>query len=505
MPEISVGIDLGTTNSCAYYYINNSYECVTHKGSRLFPSFVEYDKDKITIGKQAKLHFGKSNNVVRNMKRIIGRFYDSKEVTESLDYCGVPVVAKNNKPYFRIASRNTDYSPSDVCAEILKEIKKAIQEQTECTIGDVVVTIPANYNNNQRQATRDAIATAGFNMNRVKLLNEPSAAAICYGLAQTCGDSKILVYDLGGGTFDVSILDISDGNYRVVLHDGDNFLGGSNFDELIFDWLTREVMEKYGEELIPEDLPEDEKRRSRSGLLRLCEEAKEQLSSMTEVDIEPLIFLEEGYSFSLDIGTLNKLIVGLIDKSINIVKRAINNAGLTVNDISRVVLVGGSTRLLLVKEKVKALFGDKISQSINPDECVAMGACMALVNKILPKEKTSFCLGTSLINNQAECIIPANEDIPCSQTVVLTTAVDFASTIYTQLCQGKSTVVEEVESLDNYTILKPYSFSGFQIKPKGEVHFQTTFSYDGENKVHVHVVEKETGKELFSSELTWDF
>ena len=506
MPEVPVGIDLGTTNSCAFYYKDGNFECVAYpNGRKLFPSFVRYSKSGIISGSSAKLYFGRAKNVVRNAKRLIGRYYNSTEVQGALNYCGVPVVNKGNKPYFHIAETDADYSPSDVSAEVLKEIKKAIEDKSGCTIGDVVITIPANFDNNQRQATRDAISKAGFDMNRVKLLNEPSAAAICYGLGQDTSSKKIMVYDFGGGTFDVSILDISNGNYKVLVHDGDNFLGGSNIDEIILKWLLKTWEETYGEELIPEGLTPEAKSQTRSGLLSLCEQAKEQLSSMDEYDIEPPIFMEEGYAVTLTRDILNDLIDKELDKTIAIVERALEKAGLSRDDMSRVVLVGGSTRLLLVQKKLARHFGkEKTTQSVNPDECVAKGACMALVYDILPKEKTAFSLGTSLINNEVECIIPSNHDIPCSESVVLTTAVDNAETIYTQLCQGRSTYVEEVAPLSSCNVLKAYRYSGFPKRPKGEIHFNTTFSYDGESKVHVTVKCEETGQELFNSDLTWD-
>ena len=507
MPEVPVGIDLGTTNSCAYYYgTNQNFKCVEYSGGRkLFPSFVRYSKNGITSGNSAKLYFGRSKNVVRNAKRLIGRYYNSQEVQNALNYCGVPVVDRGNKPFFYIKETNTYYSPSDVGAEVLKEIKKAIESNSDCTIGDVVVTIPANFDHNQRQATREAISKAGFNMNRVKLLNEPSAAAICYGLVQDAGNKKILVYDFGGGTFDVSILDISNGNYKVLVHDGDNFLGGSNIDEIILNWLIKRFEETYGEELIPANLDPEMKTQTRSGLLSLCEQAKEQLSSMDEYEIEPQIYMDEGYSITITRDILNDLIDKELDKTMKIVERALNKAGLSKRDISRVVLVGGSTRLLLVQKKLADYFGkEKTTQSVNPDECVAQGACMALVNNVLPKEKTAFSLGTSLVNNEVECIIPANHDIPCSKSVILTTAVDYAETIFTQLCQGRSTYVEEVVPLEECTVLKPYQYGGFPKKPRGQVHFNTTFSYDGESKVRVIVLCQETGAELLNTELNWD-
>lgn len=504
MSEVSVGIDLGTTNSCAYFYRDGRYECVSFQnGSRLFPSFVRFSHDRIDTGNNGKLYFGRPN-VVRNVKRLIGRYYDSKEVKKAANYCGVPVVNKNNKPFLHISNPDRDYSPSEISAEILKSIKGRIEEKCESTIGNVIVTIPANFNNNQRQATRDAISLAGFDMSRVKLLNEPTAAAICYGFAKDSSKRTILVYDLGGGTFDVSILQTDNGEFKVLAHDGDNFLGGSNFDERILNWLIKEFEEKWSIDLIPEDLPLEIENQTRCGLLRLCEEAKEQLSAMEESDIEPPIYIDDGYSVTLTRDILNKLIESDIDRSMEIVKKAISEANLTRDDIDRVVFVGGSSRLLLVQQKLSDYFGrEKAAFSINPDECVAHGACMALVNHIALEEKTRFSLGSSLVNERVECIIPTQHPIPCSETVILTTAEDYSTSIYAEVCQGVSTEVEQVVPLAETTVLKGYRYTGFQSKPKGEVHFLTTYAYDGESKVHITVVEQETGKLLFDQDLSW--
>ena len=506
MPEVPVGIDLGTTNSCAFYCLGGKFECVEYPGGRkLFPSFVRYSKNGITSGNSAKLYFGRSKNVVRNAKRLIGRYYNSQEVQNALNYCGVPVVDRGNKPFFYIRETNTYYSPSDVGAEILKEIKKAIESNSDCTIGDVVVTIPANFDHNQRQATREAISKAGFNMNRVKLLNEPSAAAICYGLVQDAGNKKILVYDFDERKLDVSILDISNGNYKVLVHDGDNFLGGSNIDEIILNWLIERFDETYGEELIPANLDPEMKTQTRSGLLSLCEQAKEQLFDMDEYEIEPQIYMDEGYSVTITRDILNDLIDEELDKTMEIVERALNKAGLSKRDISRVVLVGGSTRLLLVQKKLADYFGkEKTTQSVNPDECVAQGACMALVNNVLPKEKTAFSLNMLITNNEAVCIIPSNSVIPCSKSIVITTAEDYAETLFNQICLGKCTNEEEVVPLAECILLPSFQYGGFPRKPRGQVHFEITFCYTMEGHINVSVLCQETGAELLNTDFTWD-
>ena len=228
MVTIDVGIDLGTTNSCAYYFRRGRYEVVDFDGIRLFPSFVCFNKDKILCGRGAKVNFGRANyDVVRNVKRLIGRYYNSNEVQQAIDYCGVPVVNRNNKPYLKVTRNGQvrEYTPSEISAEILKAMFSRIREATNCYIGRVLVTIPANFDANQRTATLEAIMDAGIEESQITLRNEPTAAAICYGLDREAIGQNVLVYDLGGGTFDVSILHIERGKIDVIVHDGDHFLG----------------------------------------------------------------------------------------------------------------------------------------------------------------------------------------------------------------------------------------------------------------------------------------
>ena len=509
MATVDVGIDLGTTNSCAYYYRRGRYEVVDFDGIRLFPSFVCFNKDKILCGRGAKVSFGRNNyDVVRNVKRLIGRYYNSQEVQKAINYCGVPVVNRNNKPYLKVTQNGQvrEYTPSEISAEILKAMFSRIREVTNRDIGRVLVTIPANFDANQRTATLEAIMDAGIEESQITLRNEPTAAAICYGLDREAIGQNVLVYDLGGGTFDVSILHIERGRIDVVVHDGDNFLGGSNFDEIILDWLLSEYRSMYGEELIDDSLPERSKRRARNGLLSICEEAKEQLSSVNSHTLSLPIFLNNDATFDLTLETLNHLLDEKIEDTMTVVKRALRSAHLNKDNISHVVLVGGSSRLKIVHTKLKDYFGrDRMTEAVNPEECVAKGACMALQHDEVINNKTVFSLGTFLVDGMVECIIPAMVHIPVEKTVRFQTASDNQDVVVSEVYQSKCEVVGELEPQSHAISLGKYSYTGFRKARAGEVHFDTTFRYERDNIVYITVKEVETGKYLLRNHrFEWD-
>ena len=508
MVTLDVGIDLGTTNSRAYYYQDGEYKVMEFDGLRFFPSFVCFNRDRILCGRGAKVNFGITNyDVVRNVKRLIGRYYNSNEVQQAIDYCGVPVVNRNNKPYLKVTRNGQvrEYTPSEISAEILKAMFSRIRETTNCDIGRVLVTIPANFDANQRTATLEAIMDAGIEESQITLRNEPTAAAICYGLDREAIGQNVLVYDLGGGTFDVSILHIERGKIDVIVHDGDNFLGGSNFDEIILDWLLSEYRDNYGEDLIDE-LPARVRRKTMNTLLSICEEAKEQLSSVKSHTLSLPIFLNNDATFDLTLDTLNHLLDEKIEDTMTIVKRALRNAHLTKDNISHVVLVGGSSHLNIVHKKLEDYFGrDKIMNTVSPEECVAKGACMALQHDEVISDRTVFSLGTSLVNDMVECIIPAMIHIPVEKTVRVQTASDNQEVVVSEVYQSKCEVVGELEPQSHAISLGKYSYTGFRKARAGEVHFDTTFRYERDNIVYITVKEVETGKYLLRNHrFEWD-
>ena len=508
MVTVDVGIDLGTTNSRAYYYQDGEYKVMEFDGLRFFPSFVCFNRDRILCGRGAKVNFGRANyDVVRNVKRLIGRYYNSNEVQQAIDYCGVPVVNRNNKPYLKVTRNGQvrEYTPSEISAEILKAMFSRIRETTNCDIGRVLVTIPANFDANQRTATLEAIMDAGIEESQITLRNEPTAAAICYGLDREAIGQNVLVYDLGGGTFDVSILHIERGKIDVITHNGDNFLGGSNFDEIILDWLLCEYRDNYGEDLIDE-LPARARRKTMNTLLSICEEAKEWLSSVKSHTLSLPIFLNNDATFDLTLDTLNHLLDEKIEDTMTIVKRALRNAHLTKDNISHVVLVGSSSRLKIVHEKLEDYFGrDKIMDTVNPEECVAKGACMALQHDEVISDRTVFSLGTSLVNDMVECIIPAMIHIPVEKTVRVQTSSDNQEVVVSEVYQSKCEVVGELEPQSHAISLGKYSYTGFRKAQAGEVHFDTTFRYERDNIVYITVKEVETGKYLLKNHrFEWD-
>ena len=509
MVTLDVGIDLGTTNSCAYYYRRGRYEVVDFDGLRFFPYFVCFNRDRILCGRAAKYRFGENNcDVVRNVKRLIGRYYNSQEVQKAINDCGVPVVNRNNKPYLQVTQNGQvrEYSPSEISAEILKAMFSRIREVTNRDIGRVLVTVPAYFNANQRTATLEAVMYAGIEESQVTLLNEPTAAAICYGLDQEAIGQNVLVYDLGRNSFDVSILHIERGRIDVIVHDGNNFLGGSNFDEIILDWLLCEYRYIYGEELIDDRLPEETKRKARNKLLSICEEAKEQLSSVKSHTLSLPIFLNNDATFDLTLDTLNHLLDEKIEDTMTVVKRALRSAHLNKDNISHVVLVGGSSHLNIVHKKLEDYFGrDKIMNTVSPEECVAKGACMALQHDEVISDRTVFSLGTSLVNDMVECIIPAMIHIPVEKTVRVQTSSDNQEVVVSEVYQSKCEVVGELEPQSHAISLGKYSYTGFRKARAGEVHFDTTFRYERDNIVYITVKEVETGKYLLRNHrFEWD-
>ena len=508
MVTLDVGIDLGTTNSRAYYYQDGEYKVMEFDGLRFFPSFVCFNRDRILCGRGAKVNFGITNyDVVRNVKRLIGRYYNSQEVQQAIDYCGVPVVNRNNKPYLQVTQNGQvrEYTPSEISAEILKAMFKQIRETTGCDIGRVLVTVPAYFNANQRTATLEAVLYAGIEESQIAIRNEPTAAAICYGLDQEAIGQYVLVYDLGRNSFDVSILHIERGKIDVITHNGNNFLGGSNFDEIILDWLLSEYRDNYGEDLIDE-LPARVRRKTMNTLLSICEEAKEQLSSVKSHTLSLPIFLNNDATFDLTLDTLNHLLDEKIEDTMTIVKRALRNAHLTKDNISHVVLVGGSSHLNIVHKKLEDYFGrDKIMNTVSPEECVAKGACMALQHDEVISDRTVFSLGTSLVNDMVECIIPAMIHIPVEKTVRVQTASDNQEVVVSEVYQSKCEVVGELEPQSHAISLGKYSYTGFRKARAGEVHFDTTFRYERDNIVYITVKEVETGKYLLRNHrFEWD-
>ena len=514
--KLKLGIDLGTTNSCAFFSKGGAVECLDmENGKNLLPSFVEFKSGKEpSVGYAAKRRIGaKKASVVFNAKRLIGRSFSSDEVQQNLNICGCPVKNRNGSPAFYLESTDSYVTPIDVATEILKKIINQAEARSDCKVSDLCITIPANFNENQRSATLRAALNCNIWEDHLSILNEPTAAALCYGFENEAKDEYILVYDLGGGTFDVSILRVTNGQYSVKMYEGNNNLGGADFDRLILDWITKRYREVNHCDLIPDTLPEPVKIKYRRRLLQIAEEAKIALSvtAKTEIAVSNIVNLstdgdEGGYDFELDRQTMNKLLESEIDRTLDTVRSALSKAHLTKRDIDHVVLVGGSSRLLLVQEKITSFFGkSKMTQATNCDECVAKGACLSLVNRYQVDEIIAYSLGQLLIGNRIQCIIPVNSKLPTKESVFNYTTADNQDSVTTAVFQGKQERNGDEVDASQATQLMPFTYRGFRRLPAGEVEFKTTFEIQQSGIVYVTVVETATGRVLLRSEkMEWN-
>ena len=510
--KIKLGIDLGTTNSCAYFCRGGAVECLDiDNGKHLIPSFVEFKagRDPV-VGYAAKRRVGSNKaSVVFNAKRLIGRGFSSEEVQQNLENCGCPVENRGGSPAFYLESVDSYVTPVDVATEVLKKIISEAEKRAECEVSELCVTIPANFDENQRSATLRAAINCGISEEHIIILNEPTAAALCYGFENEAKDEYILVYDLGGGTFDVSILKVSNGRYSVEMYEGNNNLGGADFDRIILDWISKRYRKLNGVDLIPDKLPDEEKIKYRRRLLGIAEEAKIALSATdeTEISVSNIINVaadegeDENCDIKLTLDEMNRLIDSDIDRTMDTVKSALSKAHLTKHDIDHVVLVGGSSRLKLVQKKIMDFFGErKFTQAINCDECVAKGACLSLVNHYDVGEIIAYSLGQLLIGDKIQCIIPANSKLPTKESVFNYTTADNQDSVTTAIYQGKQENNGDEVDARKCVQLMPFTYRGFRRLPAGEVEFKTTFSIEKSGIVYVTVMETATGRILIRNE-----
>ena len=498
-----IGVDLGTTNSCAWVSVGGRQRCVVAPdGSHLFPSCVHYRRDhSIIVGSAAKRLIGNRNqSIVINTKRIIGRPFNSDEVQSVKDNCGSMVEEKNGKPVFYIKSQDRYVTPVEVSTEILKAIIEEAKKQTDCEIGRICVTIPANFDENQRSATLQAVLECGFSEDQVRLLNEPTAAAICYGQTNDVDGKILLVFDFGGGTFDVSIVKgMGEGDhahYEVCMYKGNNHLGGADIDAILLDWMVDRYREVTGNELIPALMDEGAKASFRRKLLALVERAKIDLSTFESSSIEIASILPstrgdiDDQEIVLTRTKMNDLIRDKVSETLPTIKEALDAARLTKHDIDAVILVGGSSRLAIVNEIVENFFGRvKISDSITKDECVATGACLALVKNYDPDEIIAYSLGQYVNGNEIQCVIPVNSKLPARESETTYTSCDNMTEAQTAVYQGKQMNKGDTTLATNGSKLAPFSFTGFQRRPAGQVEFKTIFEYDKQGLLYVTVLE----------------
>ena len=485
-----LGIDLGTTNSCFAVIEGGSPNVITNKeGNRTTPSVVAFTKDNQTIVGQAAKRQGVTNpkNTIYSAKRFIGRLY--KELKDETTNIPFDIKEGKNKEVV-ISANGKDYAPSQISAMILQNIKITAEEYLGTTVTDVVITVPAYFNDSQRQATKDAGTIAGLNVKRI--INEPTAAALAYGLDKK-NDQKIAIYDLGGGTFDISILEIGDGVFEVKSTNGDTQLGGDDFDNIIVNWLVDEFKKTDSV-----DLKKDAMALQR--LKEAAEKAKCELSTSTQTDINlPFITADSSgpkhLNINLNRATFENLIIKLVDKTINPCKVALSDSKLKASDIDEVILVGGSTRIPLVQSTVKKLFGKDINKSVNPDEVVAVGAAIqggvlgGEVDDILLLDVTPLTLAIETLGNVATPMILANSTIPIKKSEIFSTASDNQTSVPVHIVQGERKFAKDNKSLGQFLL------EGIPPAPRGVPQIDVSFDIDSNGILNVSAKDKATGKE----------
>jgi molecular chaperone DnaK len=487
-----IGIDLGTTNSCVAVMEGGDPKVITNvEGNRTTPSVVAFaDNDERLVGQVAKRQA--VTNPVRTLyaiKRLIGRKFTDPEVKKSIEVSPFSIVEGTNGSV-SVEVEGKKYRPAEISAMILGKMKQTAEEYLGEEVTDAVVTVPAYFNDSQRQATKDAGKIAGLNVQRI--INEPTAAALAYGLDKK-GEEKIAVFDLGGGTFDVSILEIGDGVFEVKSTSGDTFLGGEDFDMRIVNWLADEFKREQGIDL----------KADKMALQRLKEEAekaKMELSTTKETDINlPFITADASGPKHLNIklsrAKLESLVGDLIERTVGPCKTAIKDAGLNASDIDEVILVGGMSRMPRVQEMVKEIFGKDPHKGVNPDEVVAIGAAIqggvlqGDVKDVLLLDVTPLSLGIETLGGVTTKLIEKNTTVPTKKSQIFSTAADNQPAVSIHVLQGEREMAE-----DNKTIGR-FELTNLPPAPRGVPQIEVTFDLDANGILNVSAKDMGTGKE----------